>query len=281
MLKVMTLNLANYDDHHNWETRLPLIVNSIINSDAQIVCLQEVRFNPAMASTAETYQNMAEQILCSLNQHDKYVGSALVTQPTMYYPSMLPESPAPKYYPLKPAGDSQPGNEWEGKSIISSSRFPVLETGTRFLAMPAADKDPNRRSAQYVLVEPSKGVELYVCNCHFSYDSTNFESNVLETMRYLHPMRDRHCLLVGDFNMPPDARGFHHLLENGYHDVWNLLCPSKAGYTDRTNPQRIDYVWASSHLSPRLKTIKRVATTTDKDCVYASDHFGLVAEIDI
>jgi len=88
-LSVVTFNIANYDDHKHWDTRIDLIVRDLIAANADLIALQEVRMNPDQSSTKRTYQNQAEQILHKLNKEGKYLGAQLVTQPTMFYPSYV------------------------------------------------------------------------------------------------------------------------------------------------------------------------------------------------
>lgn len=88
-ISIVTLNLANYDDHHHWSRRLQLIVRSLIAADADLIALQETRLNPDHPSSKRTYQNMASQVLNELNKHGAYIGAQLVTQPTMYYPTYI------------------------------------------------------------------------------------------------------------------------------------------------------------------------------------------------
>lgn len=88
-ISIVTLNLANYDDHHHWKKRLQLIVRSLLAADADLIALQETRMNPDHPSSKRTYQNMASQVLSELNKQGAYIGAQLVTQPTMYYPTYI------------------------------------------------------------------------------------------------------------------------------------------------------------------------------------------------
>jgi endonuclease/exonuclease/phosphatase family metal-dependent hydrolase len=184
MTKIMTLNLANYDDHGNWDKQLDIIAQVIVDKDPDIISLQEVRFNPTRWSTKCLYQNMGEQVLFKLNDAcHAHMGSAVFWQPTMFYKSMLGEAPY-RYYPLPEV------EEWEGKSIIS--RLPVFETGSRFPNQ-CGKADLNRRSTQHVVIALPDGTHLYVYNCHFYYDGSTFSSNLAETIDYIKPSVDNPC----------------------------------------------------------------------------------------
>ena len=62
-MKILTWNLANYDDHLNWEIRRKLIVKEIAKYQPDVLALQEVRYNSQHPSTQDSHLNMAEQIL--------------------------------------------------------------------------------------------------------------------------------------------------------------------------------------------------------------------------
>jgi endonuclease/exonuclease/phosphatase family metal-dependent hydrolase len=284
MLKVMDLNLANYDDHGDWSDRLNVIVGVIIDNQPDIISMQEVRFNPDQATTQVLYQNMGEQILYALNQKGEYLGSEIMTQPVMYY---LDKKVIAPYYPL-PSAESSAGFfvEWEGLSIISKKH--VVETGTRFLSIVDKSSDANKRSVKYIAFDAGDGSLFYVFDCHYSFDKgTNFNQNVSETIDYMSAFAGSPCLLMGDMNMPDTNQdAFQPFYDANYYDLWSLLHseePVENGYTDESDNlfQRIDYIWANSAL-PQSKVTSIVRVATDPvDGVYASDHVGLLVEINI
>ena len=108
-MKIVSWNIANYDDHPKWITRKNLIADEIIKAEADIIALQEVRFNKDHPSTKATHLNSAEQILTQLQSKNKFMEAKILTQPAMYF---------------------NPTGFWEGLSIISKND--IMETGAMF-----------------------------------------------------------------------------------------------------------------------------------------------------
>ncbi len=267
-LKVMTFNLANYDNHGDWPVRLKMFADIIEKHQPDISSFQEVRFNPNNETTQKSYQNMGEEILFELNQRGVYMGSSILSQPVMFYPEDSYYS-----YPVKsPNLGSTRICDWEGLSIVSKVT-PII-TGTRFLSI-VNKSDPNKRSVKYITLTTSSGETLYIFNCHFSYDLKSFNKNMEETVEYMKPFMQYPCMLMGDMNQTDDEDAFDLLRNNGFYDVWKKLRPGEDGFTDRTAPQRIDYIWANFD---GFKSIDLVGTVPEGN-IYASDHYGLVAEV--
>ena len=283
----MTFNLANYDDHDNvtdgfWSVRLQMFADIICENLPDIISFQEVRFNPDNCSTQLLYQNMAEQILYELNLRGKYIGSTILIQPVMYYNTTnnvytfpAPSLPTPRFQDAL--------CKWEGLSIISNST--VNETGSRFLSI-VNNADTNKRSVKSAIINTLSGQTLYVFNCHYSYNIDNFQKNVEETIEYMKPFLQYPCLLMGDMNQTEEnsdediaekvKESFDLFRNEGLYDVWQQLNPDDPGYTDRTESQRIDYMWANFS---NIDSIHRVGMVPDKQGVYASDHYGLILKM--
>lgn len=276
-MKVVNWNLANYDDHPNWEQRLQMIADNLIILQPDLVALQEIRFNPDQVSTRVSYQNMAEQVLHAIRQienGDVWAGTSIVTQTSMFYPLVGGEE-NPWRYP-QPSPNEK---EWEGLTILS--RGGVLETGSVFLSLSNCT-DFNRRITQYVAVDSLDGLDdrLFLFNAHFSYSGACRVNNVNETLAYM-SRYDGYQLLVGDMNATPDDPSLQPLRDAGLVDLWQELQGDALGYTapsdDPTN--RIDYCWANQALAALATEIELIATQPEDD-VYASDHFGLCVTFD-
>ena len=111
-------------------------------------------------------------------------------------------------------------------------------------------------------------------------------------------------ILCGDFNAPPDAdeirflRGLTTLggRRTHFQDAWLRARPDDPGFTwSSENPQtrplrsldldrRIDYVFVTTRRKDGRGTVRdarRVLDQRDDDGVCASDHFGVLAEVQI
>ena len=101
---------------------------------------------------------------------------------------------------------------------------------------------------------------------------------------------DRDVILLGDFNTGKirtdeagetfDCQDRHEALERlGFTDTWRFLYPKGRDYTwysSSGNGFRLDYIWASPALAPR---IRRVWHDHEARLTLASDHSTVVAEI--
>lgn len=266
MPSVMTLNLANYDDHPDWSARLQIIVTTILNENPDVIAVQEVRFDPSQPTTQSSYQSMAEQIVDLLNQAQPatYAGVDIVSQPLMFYPD------SSEHYPSPPPNKQL----WEGLAILS--RLPVLKTGSIFLARTGSDA--NLRGTQFATVATG-GTELTVFNTHFGLDATDRESNATQTLAYMDGFASPR-LLVGDLNAVPGDPALAILAKGGLTDLWAQLEPDQNGYTwPSSDPsKRIDYCWGDATVATAATTIDLVATQPVNG-IYASDHFGLLVTI--
>lgn len=279
-MKFVTYNLANYNDHPFWEQRVKMIAAELITQDADLIGMQEVRFDPDQPDTAKTYQNMAEMVLREIQNSDKgkaaYKGARLVTEPAMYYDS---KGEAQWQYPLPSALGTR--QFWEGASILSRADIPV--TGNRLLDFHPDGGDGNRRATQYAQAVGDTGA-LHVFNAHLSYDQAQFEQNIEETIEYMNQFSGP-ALLMGDLNAEPRDPALQQLRDAGFVDLWAFLYPDDPGYTE-SHPagenKRIDYFWGNDEIKARAKSIELFGgkpspneAKPGSDEVYASDHLGL------
>jgi len=190
MVTVLSYNLANYDHHHSWERRLPLLVEAIRQSQADVIALTEVRYNPVNAFNAICDQywqthfpgaspppncsqmDTGDQVLYMLRHDPRYREATIYTEKAL--------APAP------------PPNTYEGLSIIS--RLPILNQN--YMTLKRAGSDANTRLAQWVEVQTPGGSTLWVYNTHFALDETGRMSNAQETLAQMHAKSGR-LLLSG------------------------------------------------------------------------------------
>jgi len=253
-MKIVSWNIANYDDHPKWLARKKLIANEIINADADVIALQEVRFNREHPSTKATGLNAAEQILALLHSKKKYVEANIVTQPAMQY---------------------EPHGFWEGLSIIS--KFDIMETGTMFHTLIHNPVDLNKRITQYAVIVADELI-FFIFNTHFSYNELNLRSNIGELMNYTERFQGYPLLLLGDMNTVPQNENIHKLTMEGFKDIWVQRNHGKNGFTypSKDPVKRIDYGWANKLLIDNIKDIELIGKKADKEGILPSDHLGLV-----
>lgn len=280
-ISVLTLNLANYNDHIYWDQRLQLIVDTIEKAHADIVALQETRYDPDHPSSANSHQDMAQQILYQLHLRGDYLQAQLVTQPIMYYPHTTNGALGTHYYPLPSslAPDKQ-DYYWEGVSIIS--KFPILETGSVFLSQPANCTDDNKRATQYIKID-NQGDQFYIANVHMSGNAC-FAKQMQETVGYLEKrLKYKNVFVVGDFNATPTDTAFQQFTKLGLVDLWAKLHPNEDGSTSSAeNPlRRIDYIWVSKNVADSFSDPGQIQIIANQrqGGQYPSDHFGLVARM--
>jgi endonuclease/exonuclease/phosphatase family metal-dependent hydrolase len=259
MLTLLTLNLANYDDHPDWPQRLQIMVDAIVAAQPDVIAVQEVRFDPSQPTTEASYQSMAEQLVYLLDQQASYAGLSIVSQPLMFYPDPSDQYPAPP-----PATQL-----WEGLAILS--RLPIVQTGAIFLSQPGSDR--NRRGTQHAAVT-SGDTTVHVFNTHFALDAIDQASNAVETIAYLAGFSGPQ-ILVGDLNAIPSAPAVAALTAAGLTDAWASLEPGAYGYTWPSNDpaKRIDYGFVNAALSAQSVEL---VLTQPVGGIYASDHLGLV-----
>ncbi len=278
MLRIVTLNAANYDDIHCWDERKPALVDAFVGCKADIIALQEIRFDAGEESTKTSYLNMGEQLALELQKRTGYGTSSVVYQWAQYYDPVT-HNVTQKLTTL-----------WEGLAIIS--RKPFIETGTTFLSMPANSGDLNHRITQYAAFYPDGGGVLYLFNTHFAvYEWCNqcVVLNATETLKYMNQFSSSPRLLVGDLNIKPEDKEVYDLLTGGgLIDVWPLKHSSEEkGYTYPSGSpnERIDYVWADKSLVGKIDSIELLPMQEIKDCpypqTYASDHLGLVVTLSV
>jgi len=255
-MKIVSWNIANYDDHPQWITRKNLIADEIIKADTDIIVLQEIRFNKDHPSTKANYLNTAEQILTQLQSRNKFIDAKTITQPAMHF---------------------KQNGFWEGLSIISKND--IIETGAIFHSHIHNSVDPNKRITQYS-VAVSNHFVFFLFNTHFSNDETNLRSNIGEMMSYTERFSEYPLVLLGNMNATPQNENIHKLTMQGLMDIWNKLNPDIDGFTYPSSApaKRIDHCWANESFTDKIKGIKLIGNKPDRDGIYPSDHLGLLIE---
>ncbi len=186
-----------------------------------------------------------------------------------------------------------------GNAVVS--RFPIQRRES--LALPSTAEDPRR--AIYCALETPGGI-LPFFTTHFSWEmwhSPRRESQAVALDEFVAARAgDLPPILTGDFNASPDSDTVRFLTGRAslqgrgayYRDAWHRRHPHEDGYTwsDR-NPyavrwiernRRLDYVFVGPIREDGWGAILDSRVVLDMpgtDGVFASDHFGVYAEIGV
>lgn len=193
----------------------------------------------------------------------------------------------------------------EGLAILS--RYPVLEQ--RVVQLPQARPTEARILLSARIAAPTGPVWFHTTHLHYRLDDgVAREEQVVAIDQVVRSLgreaADLPQILCGDFNAPPDAdeirflRGLHTLAGRRTHfqDAWLRVRPQDPGHTwSSENPQtrplrsldldrRIDYVFVTTRRKDGRGTVRDarlVLDQRDDDGVCASDHYGVLAEVQI
>jgi len=275
-LKMLVLNLANYNDWDSWSTRLHKIGNYIADEGVDIMYFSEVRFDSDKSSTADSYMNMAEQLVELLLNLG--IDCMIHSDPAMYYTHGW--------------GSTRFSTFWEGlTTVICNEMVEIITNEVIFLKTGAYSSDSNKRIAQYARFNYNRSVFGCV-NSHWSNDGNDRVLDAQETLERLLEWKDVYQqpnILVGDLNAeidysPPDS-SLLLLKDAGWVDVWREKfsdAETNPGYTlFHQREKRVDYVWANDLFYPAIDSIQIVGKRQhDNVSDWWSDHFGLLISVD-
>lgn len=246
VIKVLVWNIWNYNE---WEARLPCLGQCIKEQDADIVALQEVRYNYLQAP------NQADDL------SDYLVGYERVVQPA-----------------------AVGTRHWEGLAVFAKH----TATRVNYWGL-SRDLDDRRDAPHQRIVLgielDCKGVPVCVFNSHWSLSPVARIRTAREVLGFMDLFcgANKQTLLMGDFNAEPDEEAIRTIRAGslGLTDTWAELHGDDAGWTWEVPDlrRRIDYIFHG----PGLEVIscKRVGMEPNEKGVYPSDHAGLVAEFRI
>jgi endonuclease/exonuclease/phosphatase family metal-dependent hydrolase len=271
LLRFVTLNL--WGENGPWQARLAQVGAGVDRLSPDVIALQEVRQVPGRVP----------------NQ------AALLAAPRGLHHVFAPST-------------SWGGGE-EGLAVIS--RFPI--GAHDFRPLPHSTESEGRivLSAR---IDSDCG-EIWVHTAHLSYrESEGLEREAqvqvvdeVVTARWSdNPQADNPQVILGDFNTVPDSDEIRWLaglctLDGRrvvYQDAWSVTHPAEPGYTwARDNPhtermfwlrrdRRLDYIFVTPTRRDRRGTIHAADLTFNEpellpqgERLYASDHFGVVADV--
>lgn len=228
-IRILTVNLWN---HNWWELRLSLIAAEIVRSQADVICIQEVRARRLSSFTSGRFQ--VQDLAQALGNHFQFV-----FQPGMNF------------------SESQFGpEEWVSEGLAVFSRLPIVSKEVVELSRDPEDRaDFHQRIALSVVVSSGLGY-IAVVSTHMSLSHTAR----LRTLKELGDFAIRSeypVIICGDFNSELDDVG-PILQDYGFTDTWiNFHDRRTNGNTfnswDRWS--RIDMIfWNQDHGISPIKT---------------------------
>jgi endonuclease/exonuclease/phosphatase family metal-dependent hydrolase len=263
-LRCLTLNLWGAEPP--LERRMAVVAAGLRTLAPDVVALQEVREVPGQLA------NQAETLANAVGLHHVFA-------------------------PATPFGGGE-----EGLAILS--REPILEHSA--LELPHA-QPTERRVLLSARISCGQG-SVWVHTSHLNYRLTHGKQREDQVQAIEASMAvrttDRPQILMGDFNARPESdeiRWLRGMVTLGgrrtyLQDAWERLHPGERGWTwSRANPytaklaflepdRRIDYIFVSPMRGDGRGTIHDCRIVFDQpeaDGVYASDHFGLCAVVQV
>ena len=262
-LRCLTLNL--WGAEAPLERRMEIVARGLAALGPDVVALQEVRQIPGqLPNQAETLARAA--------------GYRCFWEPTVEF-----------------------GGGYEGLAILS--RTPILEHA--MIELPHANPQERRILLSAGIETPAGRVWVHTTHLNYRlHHGRERQDQVVAIDRVVSARAgDLPQLLMGDFNARPESDEIRWLrgmvtIEGRrvhYQDAWERLHPSERGWTwASANPytaplrflepdRRIDYIFVTTMRKDGRGTIHdcRLVFDQPEDGVYASDHFGLFAEVQI
>jgi len=264
ILRCLTLNLWGAEPP--LERRMAILIHGLRELSPDVVTLQEVRDVPAQLP------NQAESLAHAIGFHHVFA-------------------------PATPIGGGQ-----EGLAILS--RQPIIEHDA--LELPHAEPK-ERRIFLSARIENEQG-SVWIHTTHLNYRLTHGKQREDQVQAIAASVAGRTSdssqILMGDFNARPEAdeirflRGLVTLSgrRTYFQDAWERMHPGDPGPTwARKNPytaklaflepdRRLDYIFVTPMRGDGRGTVHSCTMVFDKpgaDSVFASDHFGLLAEIQV
>ena len=235
-VRAVTLNLRCRTEQ--WDQRLPLVVDGLVNADPHLVALQEDCSVPgALPQSAEVVAALAHRL-----------DRGFQARREITHPATHPE-----------------GTFDEGVTLLSALPTQLYASSD----LPYANFP---RKAQVANVRLGDGTMVRVINTHFDFGAGNDAIRTDEATAVLGEVGVGPTLLLGDLNADPGDPAYA-ALDAELDDVWSIVGAGDGFTIPADAPtRRIDYIWFNG-LTPRTATI----VDESSGGVYLSDHVGVLA----
>lgn len=176
------------------------------------------------------------------------------------------------------------------------SKFPLLDSGCRILAAQSPRED-YRRYLLYAKLQSPEGV-FYAFDTHLSWMLEDWDVRKAQTAQIASFMDEiagsQEAVIGGDFNTVAWSQEIRRLVqEQSYVDLYREVEPEAPGLTwsydngyTRTGrhalpDRRIDYLFTrhAGRVLGKPASVRCVMTEPDAEGIWASDHYGVFAEL--
>lgn len=244
MIRVATLNLRG--TANRWEERFPLVVDTLLNADADVIALQEIRLKV----------DQHELICDALNQQSEYQYTSFLCE-DWYEPHIL----ANAFLSRIPVTEHERIELPEGfrtaqRILVDIGDTPVNIVNTHLHHKPYRDEV----------------IRLQQLNCILSWINSHEHPAIL--MGDLNARPDSETILLA-------KEHFHSAYELFHGTEPDVTFPTPLRADENLTPRTIDYIlYDAMFRVSECDIIANQAAETDAT-LYPSDHFGLVAEISL
>lgn len=157
------------------------------------------------------------------------------------------------------------GNNPYGNALLS--RFPIVHAESIPIPDPAPKSGKEYYETRCVLkARLENGITVLVTHLGLNYDEQIEGVNTI-----LEHIEDTRCILMGDFNMPPNDDKLLPITKRMI-DAGELLSSSKLSFPSDNPYMKIDYIFVSKDI---------IVTAADIPAIIASDHRPHTASIEI
>ena len=274
-LKVLTLNLHTYQEHHGdlWHVlqehgrEVYLIAEAIVHEDIDVICFQEVGehfHDPITLPYGFSESNMAFRIQKKIR-----------------------EMSGRHFHLFQDWSHIGFGCWREGTAILS--RYPMHDCVSPWVTWNKDTGHPASRRITMCYVEIPWFGWLHIVNAHMNCLELGFKAD-FDYLKQLIYQRDRHhvrgTLLMGDLNVPAGEEGYQHIVWGGeFIDQWHDSNPLHFyepthleridGWKHQKEARRIDFIFKHIRSSLRINEMRLIFNGYFYPIV--SDHFGCLA----